>query len=424
MKRILSLLLALFLVGSLAACQTPPVDPVESGDASDTDAPVSADTDETTEAPAPAVDPAEVEDFAILKTDGTLTVQSVTVPAENFRILSPRSAVMMDETHLLVLLWDESDTGEVEDLRFTFVDLETGKFTEPAHSLDGTLVPDNAYRGIDGELYLQAYGREDDDDIAWRITGQWYEPTVETLTAKEAQDLSWNHYTSVTESGDGMWIAWHRNSYDNRALSGLWMRDAAGGVKQLKKNVSLDDVPADYEGQAIGAVRSYYPIGFIDDVTLVYGIGGWEWTCGYGYYDTVTHEIREVENGRRVLAIGDGFLYTADGGSYSYDTVYKEYPDGTEEVLISEETNENEAFAPFFLTDMLVGLNYTDRLCAILYPVDTSYPASTDALQLTVFDADLSAVRLSAYVKPDNSGYPFWTWCGDTLVIFRAGGAE
>lgn len=424
MKRIFSLLLAALLVGSLAACQKPPVDqPVESGDPADTTAPVSVDTTDPTD-PVPAIDPAQVEDFAILTDDGTVTVKAVSVPAEQFRLLSPRSSVMMDETHLLVLLWDESDTGEVENLRFTFADLTTGALTGEEYPLGGTVVPQNAYRDIDGGLYLQAYGREDDDDIAWRITGEWYDLAVDTLTAKEAQDLSLNHYTSVTESEDGMWIAWHRSSAENRSLSGMWICDAAGGVKQIKKDVSLDDVPADYEGQAIGAVRGYSPVGFIDESTLVYSIGGWEWMWGYGYYDTVTGETREVENGRSVLAIGDGFLYTAGGGSYSYDTVYKEYPDGTEELLTSRETNEIEAFAPFFTTDALVGMSYTDTLCAILYPVDMSYPASTDALQLTVMDADLTTVHLSAYVKPEKTGYPFWTWCGDTMVIFRAAGAQ
>ncbi len=425
MKRFLSLVLAALLLGSLAACQTPPEpQPVETGDTTDSDAPASVDDTTAPEEPDPVIDPADVEDFAVLKDDGTVTVKTVALPAEHFRILSPHSSVMMDETHLLILLWEESDAGEVENLRFTFVDLETGKLTGQEFPLGGTNVPQNAYRDIDGGLYLKAYGYEDDADAAWQITGDCYEPTVEPLTAEDAKKLDFDNYTGVTESEDGMFIAWHRNSYDNRALSGLWIRDAAGGVRQIKKNVSLEDVPEDYDGQAIGAVRGYTPIGFTDEVTLLYRIGGWEWIWGYGYYDTVTHEIREVENGRSVLAIGDGFLYTADGGSYSYDTVYKEYPDGTEEVIASAETNTTKELEPFFITEMLVGLHYTDTLCAFLYPVDMSYPASTDALQLTVLDADLTGVRLSAYVKPDTSGYPFWAWYGDTMLVFRAAGAN
>ncbi len=420
MKRIFALLLAILLIGSFAACQTPPVEqPVDTGDTTaDTDAPVSADTTASEEDPAPVV----MDGVTVFKNDGTVTVKPLTVPAEQFRILHPTSAVTMDENYLLILLWDETDAGEVENLRFTFVDLETGEFTKPEYSLDGTLVPDNAYRGIDGELYLKAYGYEDNDDAAWEITGEWYEPTVDTLTAKEAQDLDMNNYSAVVESEDGMWIAWSRHSTENRSLSGLWIRDAAGGVKQIKKNVSLDDVPADYEGQAIGAVRGYSPIGFIDDFILVYRIGGWEWTWGYGYYDTTTGEIREVENGRSVLAIGDGFLYTAEGGSYSYDKVYKEYPDGTEELIASDETNTIEELEPFFVTEMVVGLDFNDTYCAVLAPEDMVSPDVP--LRLAILDSDLTTVHLTAEMERESFGGAFWYLYGDTYYVFNTPGEE
>lgn len=432
MKR--SLLILLLAALLLSACvHTPPeptpVDTAPDGSSAlpNDSTPVSVDdTSDTTaiDEPSPGEEPVSVENFRITEDDGTVTIKTVSIPADRFTVLSPASTVMLDETHLLLILWDETEAGEVENLRFTFADLTTGKLTGAEYPLGGSIVPQNAYRGIDGSLYLKAYGREDADDAAWEITGEWYDPTVEPLTAEDAGKLDLNNHTSVVESEDGSWIAWHRNSAEDRSQSGLWIRDAAGGTRHIKTNVTLDDVPEDHDGQAIGAVRGYSPVGFIDETTLVYRIGGWEWMWGYGYYDAVTKEIREVENGRTVLAVGNGFLYTAEVGNYSYDAVYKEYPDGTEELLTSQETNEMEALAPFFTTDMLVGLNYTDSLCSLLYPVDTSYPAETDTLQLTVLDADLTTVHLSAYVEPEAKTHPFWTWCGDTLVLFRAEGAS
>ena len=109
----------------------------------------------------------------------------------------------------------------------------------------------------------------------------------------------------------------------------------------------LSDVSDEY---GIQSVTGYTPVEFLDNTTLLYTIGGWEWSKGYGLYDVETGEKRiyPAEKGgiEGVYGCADGYLYGYASSGYLTSKIWQIAPDGEERLIASMEEADGVFLLP------------------------------------------------------------------------------
>ncbi len=86
--------------------------------------------------------------------------------------------------------------------------------------------------------------------------------------------------------------------------------DSTGGIDLLMPDGTYKRLLANNPGYE--QVETYSAVGFIDDVTLAYSIGGWEHIKGYGTYNIATGENKEFRGDDYLFAADDGYIYVRE----------------------------------------------------------------------------------------------------------------
>lgn len=413
---------AMLCLFCLASCANDPVRPDETSaeDGTSVSPPAVTEPAVTDSGPADSVTPVppvSADPVSVLQEDGSLTLHKVKLNANRYYVPQPVAEAYYGEDHVIVILWDRTEDGRDENIRLTFCDLNEGRMTGWEYPL--TNVPYNMIRaGEDVILYGMTASGQEVTYFGWRISGEWTMPTVTPMTQAELESARLTGEDSAILSPDGRWRALRKNT-DGWGNGGLWLEEVGGEGKLLRENVVFGALTDD---QNIGDVRGYYPIAFQNSSTLVYGIGGWEWPVGYGYYDLQTGEFRQVENGRGVLAVAGDCLYTAETSGYTYKAVYKEYADGREVLLADRETCPEMLYPFLKYTDGLTGFSYTPSACAFSYNEDMAMgiDSADKPMHLIVLTPDLQTVRMHLTTEQSPYQQPVWILHRDTLLLFGA----
>ncbi|MBQ4599829.1 MAG: hypothetical protein IJB19_07940 [Clostridia bacterium] len=136
-------------------------------------------------------------------------------------------------------------------------------------------------------------------------------------------------------SPSGTYIA-YKTVDDAGADGGIDIRYPDGSIRRILENTMLE------ETDDLSGVTGYHPIGFVSDTALVYRIGGWEGTKGYGIYDVTTGEKTEViARGDSPCAVYDGAFYVEEWGNsmavYEPQAIWKVTADGAKTKIASKD---------------------------------------------------------------------------------------
>ncbi len=345
----------------------------------------------------------------VITGSGDFSLVNVSVPADRFTIPTPQAeAVYMDE-YLPIALWDVTADGTRENMRLSFCHMASGEILEKEYPLTGTDVPQGVLRTKDAFYLIVPLA---DGYRGWTLSG-----TPEALTLTEAdgtliQQLLNEYETQHITSPDGTLSACHKQT-DAWGNGGICLTDKDGTEKFIRENKILTDTSED---MGIQDIRAYAPVAFWGNETLVYSIGGWEWTIGYGFYDIASGEVREVENGKGILAATDDCLYTYLVMEYSITEVTKVEKDGTETIIADAETASDDLL-PFF-SENIIALEHTGEACIVWYYEDMMDTAS---LRLRVFDKELTAVLLDVDMGSIYAPLSDWIHFDNKILLFQVG---
>ena len=245
-----------------------------------------------------------------------------------------------DDTNDVFILYDyrRDENGEIirenghnirENIRVQMYEKETGAFSVLL-SIEGNVVPGSISYTEDGFILYHFVSRENgpEEIAAWKVTTAGDTPTI----APTEYDVTVSRGRAYT-SPDGRWTAYNVTT-DLHGNGGVAVADADGEERMIAVNVMLDpENPTD-----IGRVRGYEVVGFLDETQLVYRIGGWEWSGGFGIYAVQSGEKREVSTQCTIKGLHDGALYGVKSESYETVGVYRIDPGGTETLLAEPES--------------------------------------------------------------------------------------
>lgn len=147
--------------------------------------------------------------------------------------------------------------------------------------------------------------------------------------------LSYPYAEQRFVSPDGTYTA-YKIVEDAGGDGGIEIQYPNGTAKRILDNIMLE------EAADLSAVTGYHPIGFVEDTKLVYRIGGWEGTKGYGIYDLAAGEKTEVfEIGSNPCAVYDGAFYVEEWRStmivYEPEAVWKIKANGEKTKIASKD---------------------------------------------------------------------------------------
>ncbi len=343
----------------------------------------------------------------VVSDDGSFSLVNVAVPADRFMIPTPHTEVVYADKYLPIALWDVNGDGIKENMRLTFYDMESGTMLDKEYPLAGTDVPQGVMT-IDGVFYLVAPTA--DGYRGWTLSGTPEDLSLTELNGARIELLLTRYETQHVTSPDGTLSACHKMT-DDWGNGGIWLTDGTGAGNFIRGNVVMTDST---ENIGIQDVRAYAPAGFWGNETLIYTIGGWEWSIGYGFYDMATGQVREVENGNGILAVTDDCLYTYTVMDYAIVEVQKIAKDGTETVIASAET-ATEDLIPFF-SENVMAMEHTGEACIIWYYEDL---LDTESLRLRVYDGDFTKVLLNADMSDIYAPMSDWMHFDGKILLFQ-----
>ena len=339
-KVLIAICLVLCIIaGTIIACTTDPVDtPEETDSESESESELESET-ETTD-PEDETEPAEDEvptiDVAqyvnVLENKVGLEFSSIVIPKNDFI-----SCCYFDEERVLVSTYDveRGENNEIECYSdFTLYLINTMRGTLE----DFVVLGDMSYRPIsknytENGLILSDWHLDDDGNMVFLGA---------ILVSQQGGKLSvvpdnteiYPRHDSILKSPDGRYTVFDTTD-DGTGHGAIDVVYPDGTTKRILTNVMEGDPGV----KSLGDVTGYSPIQFIDNERLLYHIGGWEWTQGYGIYNLATGEKTEFREGYAAMGYSDGYIYLSKSSGYEIVSYHKATLDG--EILDTVEPDDN-----------------------------------------------------------------------------------
>ncbi|MBQ9133527.1 MAG: hypothetical protein IJX64_03235 [Clostridia bacterium] len=298
----------------------------------------SATTEVTTTADAVADTPdASESPFRVLANDGNVNIHTLALPLEGENMRYYDTALEHDARYRVLLRYDrDSALNQCHYNAMYIVDALRGEIVG-AFTLDASAgYPKIAYTD-DGSVIYAAVSDENGVLLSYYALGLTEENGVFTVRETELQaDDPTVVRRFVSAEGKHTGYQTQGNHPDDGAI---YVRSSDGGVKLLCENKTGDTV-------GITDVTVYSLSGFADDTHLVYAIGGWEWSKGYGIYNTDTGENTEVLNGKSLHGIFGGALYCSVSSEYVTQKIWRADMDGGETLVASRDAADGVFVMP------------------------------------------------------------------------------
>ncbi len=389
--RICLIFLLVLSMAAFAACKKDPVETLPP-DTDPVDPPVTDPVDpvETDR----ALDPSTpVGSLSYLDKNGTVNLYNIAIPTDDFAVLAPYSASLLDESHLLVITWNLEKDLPVDQALVVY-DLATRKTTGWSLDIGDFPVPNNIVRNGDRVLL---WGQANQYTFGWILAGNPAAPTVTKIDSYD-EVRAFTAQSHVTVSPDGKYTVYIDTQDENVCL-----KTADGATKVLFPLHRISD--------NIQYAARYLPFAFVNETTFVYNVGN---NAGFGYYDVLSGEETLYEDGRTVLSVGDGTVYTATSDGQAFREFFKETVGGTPEKLL-DKTTQVEALKPLF-TSGLTGQFFGSDYVAYSYE-EAGYDRGV-CLRINVYDADFSERAFAVRFFTDRFSTKAWVLYGDQVLLF------
>lgn len=280
-------------------------------------------------------DVAPIPPVNVLSNPGGLEFKTIYIPYDR-----RYSTYDFDSEHILLMTYgtEQGERGHVtatKDIRFYLV-----------NTVRGELVATLEYGRVDGWL-IDAHHEKDSlvlYDLKIDEGTETYSVTSAVrieykngkLSAQATEKDPWPRNEAMLVSPDGKYTVYDV-SEDGVSHGGIDVVYPDGTVKRILTRVMLDDLGV----YSVGGVTGYSPVQFIDNDRLLYHIGGWEWTKGYGIYNLTTGENTEFRNGYGAIGYADGYIYLREVNGYEPVAWYKATLDGNIQKIASVNEEEN-----------------------------------------------------------------------------------
>lgn len=271
----------------------------------------------------------------VLSNPGGLNFKTIYIPYDR-----RYSTYDFDSEHILIMTYgtEQGERGHVTattDICFYLV-----------NTVRGEIVSALAYGKVNGWLTSPHYEKDalilydlnlDEETHTYSVhSALRIEYKNGQLSAQATEKDPWPRSEAMLVSPGGDYTVYEVTD-DGSGHGGINVLYPDGTTKRILTNVMLDDPGV----QGVGGVTGYSPIQFIDNDRLLYHIGGWEWTQGYGIYNLATGEKTEFRNGYGAIGYADGYIYLREVNGYEPVAWYKATLDGNIQKIASVNEEEN-----------------------------------------------------------------------------------
>ncbi|MBE6570261.1 MAG: hypothetical protein E7658_08625 [Ruminococcaceae bacterium] len=263
----------------------------------------------------------------VLSNPGKLDVYAVVIPAYINNDIPYTKCFRYDDRYVICLTYDRQGVmpeEEYDNIYLYVIDVVEGNVIHEER-LDCTALPENvAYTAADG-MILSSERRNEEGNFETACAHSVLVAS-DGVSVQKAEYKQYPTYRTKVVSPDGKHTAYYvRDDIENRG--GVVLGYPDGRTERIRENrVFSDAADAGYTGDAaLGYVRGYSPVGFLDDRHLVIEITGYESPSWYEIYNVETGETirgKEKEYSDEYgtvyspAAVIDGWLYLREWRCY------------------------------------------------------------------------------------------------------------
>ncbi len=203
------------------------------------------------------------------------------------------------------------------------------------------------------------------------------------LSVVPTETAIYPHHDSILKSPDGRYTVYDTTD-DGTGHGGIDVVYPDGTTKRILTNV-MEGAPGVI---GLGDVTGYSPIQFIDNDRLLYHIGGWEWTQGYGIYNLATGEKTEFREGYAAMGYWYGAIFLTKSRGYETVEWYMDTLEGGERRLLAsvDEVGDESVFHVTSPADFrFAGTNWR----TIYSPNQVSSVLNKEQLEINLYHLDI-----------------------------------
>ncbi|MBR6709607.1 MAG: M56 family metallopeptidase [Clostridia bacterium] len=295
--------------------------------------------------------------------------------------------IAYDDTHRLIYSYDPeldqlNNTKRCYNQYLRLLDLEAGRFVAEC-AVDSTeRLSSNIRTDAGFILYAAEY-----DDLTQEVFTADAKRIVYADGRLSAEPVEFTLYPQreLFVTPDGRYRVY--DTQERTGAGGIDLVMPDGSERRVLTNRTLE------EATSLGDVIGYTPMGYVDDTHLLYHIGGYEWSRGYGVLDVTTGACRTLDflNSHNVYAIRDGKIYADEyvRGNETYSRTYLTRWCYTLDGAQTKLTPADPSVNPFAITFSGELGFYFDRTALYAMPHEE---ANKYAVHCTVYSLDLEVL--------------------------------